>query len=99
MAVARRLETFGTDRGGMLVEVEGWDQADVPHRRRWMLTAAAGQGPFVPVLPAAIVAKRMTHGGALAPGARPALDLISIEELAAEAADLSIGFETAEVGA
>jgi short subunit dehydrogenase-like uncharacterized protein len=95
--IATLLQRFGTDRGGMVVEVDGRDAAGAARRRRWTLVAEAGQGPFVPVLPAAIAAKRLAHGAALSPGARPALDIVTLEELAVEAADLAISFRTEEL--
>ncbi len=51
-AMARALERFGTDRGGMRVEVEG-RLSGRRVRRSWTLVAGSGHGPWVPAAPAA----------------------------------------------
>jgi hypothetical protein len=79
-AIADRLRRFGTDRGGLRVDVEG-----PAGRRRWHLIAEGGDGPFVPVLPAAALVRKLAGGRRVAPGAMPCLGLVSLEEILAEA--------------
>ena len=79
-AIAERLRRFGTDRGGLRVDVEG-----PAGQRRWYLIAEGGDGPFVPVLPAAALVRKLAGGRRVAPGAMPCLGLVSLEEILAEA--------------
>ena len=63
-AIAERLRRFGTDRGGLRVDVEG-----PAGRRSWSLIAEGGDGPFVPVLPAAALVRKLAGGHRVARGA------------------------------
>lgn len=82
--IAERLGAFGTDRGGMLVEVAGIDANGAPVAAEWSLVAEAGDGPFVPTLPALALLRKIAAGNLPSPGARPCvggdiLDLAAIE--------------------
>ena len=79
-AIAERLRRFGTDRGGLRVDVEG-----PAARRSWHLIAEGGDGPFVPVLPAAALVRKLAGGHRVARGAMPCLGLVSLGEILAEA--------------
>jgi hypothetical protein len=79
-AIAGRLRRFGTDRGGLRVDVDG-----PAGRRSWSLIAEGGDGPFVPVLPAAALVRKLAAGHPVARGATPGLGLVSLGEILAEA--------------
>lgn len=50
---------FGTDRGGMLVQVTGSDQHNRQVQAQWTLSACAGKGPYVPTLAALALVRRL----------------------------------------
>lgn len=82
------LAPFGTDRGGMVVAVtgrvgQGWE------RRSWRLVARSGHGPSVPAIAGRVLVDKMHD---LAPGARAALDELSLADAEAGMADLDISF-------
>jgi hypothetical protein len=79
-AIAERLRRFGTDRGGLRVDVEG-----PAGQRSWYLIAEGGDGPFVPVLPAAALVRKLAAGHRIIRGATPCLGLVSLGEILAEA--------------
>ena len=79
-AIAERLRRFGTDRGGLRVDVEG-----PAGRRSWHLIAEGGDGPFVPVLPAAALVRKLAGGHRVVRGAMPCLELVSLGEILVEA--------------
>lgn len=82
---------FGSDRGGMLVEVAGRDVADRPAVARWALVAESGDGPSVPTLPAlALIRQIATDRGALPPSA----GLLSLAAIETEFARLRIQTST-----
>lgn len=84
--IAGWLEPFGTDRGGMVVQVAGGGKS-----RHWTLLAEAGDGPFIPAIPALITLGKLAHGE-LAPGARPALDLFTLDEAETALSRLNVSF-------
>jgi hypothetical protein len=66
---------------------------------RFYIIARRGHGPFIPCMPAIILAKRLARGELPERGARPCLDLIGLDELltAFDGLDISIVRE-AEIG-
>jgi saccharopine dehydrogenase-like NADP-dependent oxidoreductase len=87
--IADRLERFGSDRGGMRVDVTGRDADGRASRRTWTLIAERGEGPFVPALPAACLIDRLLRGE-LNVGARTCLDDLELTEIEAIRAVLPI---------
>ncbi|HEV2515055.1 MAG TPA: DUF4166 domain-containing protein [Devosia sp.] len=79
--IALWLDRFGTADGGMLVEAAGQDARGEPRVVRWWLRAANGDGPYVPVLPAAALIEALTFGGRLRGGARAAAGVVSLEQI------------------
>lgn len=79
--VAMQLDRYGTDRGGMQVDVTGADAAGEGRMVRWSLTALDGDGPYVPVLAAAATVEAIMLGGGVAPGARPAAGIVPLAEM------------------
>lgn len=88
--VANALDRFGSQDGGMLIEISGEDANGQATHARWQLKATAGDGPYVPVGPAAAMVQRLAFGTPIEPGARSAAGLLSIDEISAWYASLSI---------
>lgn len=83
---ANLLRPFGSDRGGMEVAVTGRDGRG--HiRRRWILRAERGDGPFIPGIAARTY---LRDPAAIAPGARPALAELPLAAHEAALADLAV---------
>ncbi len=84
-------KTFGTETGGMIVDVIGHKQGKT-YRNRWQLWAEDGDGPYIPTLTVrAILAKPST----IPYGARACLNDISLDDLRTTFQDLSVS-ETTE---
>lgn len=79
--VARALDRFGTADGGMLVEAAGQDARGEARVVRWSLKATDGDGPYVPVAPAAAVIEMLTLGHGLRGGARSAAGVVTLEQI------------------
>jgi len=88
--IADRLYGLGSDRGGMLVDVEGINDDGRPMSYRWRLVAEKGQGPFVPAAPAAALVARLARGETLPAGAYPCLDILDLDEILAQVAHLPV---------
>jgi saccharopine dehydrogenase-like NADP-dependent oxidoreductase len=74
---------FGSDVGGMTVELSGTGKDGQPLRLRWWLSADAGDGPQVPVTPAVVLARCMADGMIAAKGAMPCVGLLTLEQIEA----------------
>lgn len=72
---------FGSDVGGMAVELRGADGQGRPLQLCWWLDAAAGDGPQVPVTPAIVLARRLADGLVAAQGAMPCMGLLTLEQI------------------
>jgi hypothetical protein len=81
---------FGSDRGGMTVEIEGRGVDGQPLALRWSLIGEAGHGPFVPVAAAAALARRLAAGKPVPAGAGACLGLLTLDEIMAELSGLAI---------
>ena len=85
--VAGWMEPLGTDRGGMVVHVAGGGET-----HSWTLLAEAGDGPFIPAIPALITLGKLARGEVPA-GARPALDLFTLDEAQTALGRLNVSFK------
>jgi hypothetical protein len=79
--IAMRLDRFGSADGGMVVEAAGQDARGDPRVARWSLKAGQGDGPYVPVTPAAALVDALAHGRGIRTGARPAAGEIALEQI------------------
>ncbi len=94
--LAERLEVFGSDRGGMIVEVIGndWRHPSGPAiKRRWRLVVEGGDGPFIPCTAARAVLRRRDQ---IAAGARACLAEVPLDEMQAAMSDLKVRFDWSE---
>lgn len=77
--LADRLRLLGTDKGALRIDLDGGGRP-----RSWVLIAEAGDGPFVPVTPAAALLRKLARGDLETRGAMPCLGLLSLEEIERE---------------
>jgi hypothetical protein len=80
MRLATRLVRWGENRSGMFVRVAGWDGDGLPHERSWHVTAHGEVGPDIPTLAAVAIVRRLLDGSPPPPGARPAIDDVSLND-------------------
>lgn len=78
--MADRLRAFGTDRGGLRIDLAGGSE-----RRSWSLIAEGGDGPFVPAMPAAALVRKLARDEVSERGAMPCVGLLSVAEITGEA--------------
>jgi len=95
-AMAAWFEFLGSDRGGMYVELVGEDAGGRGIKRVWTLVAEAGDGPWVPCMPAVILTRKLARNEITACGAMPCLGLMSLAEFESEVVDLHIDTEVVE---
>ncbi|HXC57041.1 MAG TPA: DUF4166 domain-containing protein [Rhizomicrobium sp.] len=73
---------WGEHRGGLFVAATGTDAQGAPVERSWHLVAEGDDGPFVPAMAAAALVEKVLAGRAPAPGARAALDELTLADFA-----------------
>lgn len=95
--VANALDRFGSQDGGMLVEVAGVDQSGEPCRKVWHLKASKGHGPYVPVGPAAALIEKLLLSKEEQPGAGNAAGRVNIADILSWYSALSIETSTQSV--
>jgi hypothetical protein len=80
-AIANALDRFGSADGGMVVDAAGQDARGETRVVRWTLKVTRGDGPYVPVAPAAALIEAMVSGQGVRTGARSAAGEITLEQI------------------
>ena len=85
-------DPLGSSRSGFHMYLKGIDREGRERDERFYIIARKGHGPFIPCMPAILLAKRLARGELPQRGARPCLDLISLSEFltALEGLEISI---------
>jgi hypothetical protein len=73
----------GSNAGAMHVRLRGTASDGKPLTLTWILIAGGGHGPQVPATAAVVLARKLVGGQLSARGARPCLDLFSLDEFLA----------------
>lgn len=81
---------FGSDAGAMHVEVDGVGQDGLRKRRRWMLIAENGDGPYVPTLASAALVSKLARDQIEQRGACPCVGLLNLRDFSNAMAGLAI---------
>jgi hypothetical protein len=95
--LAELFKPFGTDRGGMRVDVVIENDAGQLLRRIWTLAADAGDGLYVPTLPALAALKMLADDALEWRGAGPCTGFIPYDAIAAEFGHHNIKTQTQEI--
>jgi len=88
--VSKIFNGLGTDIGGMQINLSGLGVNQKPKWIRWLLCAENGVGPYIPILSAIILAKKLIDGEIETTGAMPCLGMYTLEEFDKEASSLGI---------
>lgn len=80
LRISNVFDAFGTADGGMFVKLQGRAADGVPHSREWYLEAYGGDGPYIPAIPAIVLAKKCLSGAAVPIGAQACVGLVTLEE-------------------
>jgi hypothetical protein len=74
-------DPLGSDKSGFHMFLRGINHEGLPAEVRIFMVARQVHGPNIPCFPAILLTRRIAAGQPPAPGARPCLDLIGLEEL------------------
>lgn len=85
-------DPLGSSRSGFHLFLHGIGRDERERIERFYIIARQGHGPYIPCMPAILLAKRLARDELPQRGARPCLDLISLGEFltALESPDISI---------
>jgi hypothetical protein len=83
-------DPLGSDKSGFHMFLGGRDREGKPMRITIFMIARQVHGPYIPCVPAILLAKRLAAGESIAAGARPCLDLVSLDEIMKAIAHLDI---------
>jgi hypothetical protein len=94
-------DPMGSDKSGFHMFLSGVAGDDEPRTIRIFMIAKRGHGPYIPCMPAILLAKRLAGGESIDPGARPCLDLIDLPTYlqALDGLDISVVVEGADAAA
>lgn len=82
-AMSEFWQDIGSDTGFMQVSMRGTGLDGTPLRLDWTLVARNGDGPQIPATAAIVLARKLARGTLPGSGARPCLDLFTLEEFMA----------------
>ena len=81
LKLARRFDRFGTDNSGFYMELAGIDATGKPKKLVFNLTATFGDGPFIPCMPAIVLALALARDEIRQRGAFPCVGLVDFDTL------------------
>ena len=81
---------FGSADGGMHIILQGKDKVGALITKKWFIIARDGDGPYIPTIPAIVLAKKIINGQFSARGAMACVGLVNIEEYLQELKHLKI---------
>lgn len=71
---------LGSADGGMHMILQGIDSFGQRIEKQWFIIALEGDGPYIPVVPAVVLARKIWNGTFRKVGAYPCVGLVSLEE-------------------
>jgi hypothetical protein len=83
-------DPFGSDKSGFHMFLSGLGHEGEAKIVRIFMVAKQVHGPNIPCIPAILLARRIAAGEPIAPGARPCLDLVGLEDIMDAIAHLDI---------
>ncbi len=80
LKAARLFDWMGTGNSAFHMRMTGRDLTGAPHTKTFYILARDGDGPYIPCIPAILLAKRLAQGGLISAGAASSAGLITLED-------------------
>ena len=92
LRLALLFDRFGSSRSGFHMYLSGTGHDGAPRQERFFLIARSGHGPYIPCMPAILLARKLARGELTRRGTMPCLDLITLADYLAalEGLDISV---------
>ena len=84
------LDPINSADGGMHVILKGADRSGRPITRQWFIIARDGDGPYIPTVPAVVLAAKIVSGTYVRTGAMPCVGMMTLQEYLDELGHLKI---------
>jgi hypothetical protein len=88
--ISDRLVGFGSEVGGMHIEISGRAKDNEPLSLTWNLLARQNHGPEIPCTPALVLARKLLADEISTRGAVPCLGMFSLSDFEAELSDFDV---------
>ena len=92
-------DRLGSSRSGFHMYLAGVGTDGSPRQARFYLIARSGHGPYIPCMPAILLARKLARDAIQTRGAMPCVDLISLDEYLAALKGLDISVVSDSVDA
>ena len=80
LSASNWFDRFGSADGGMHVVLDGRDKSGRQVTRKWFIVARDGDGPYIPTVPAVVLARKIIAGTFVRAGAMPCMGMITLHE-------------------
>ncbi|UTW56377.1 saccharopine dehydrogenase family protein [Kordiimonas sp. SCSIO 12610] len=80
LKLSRVFDIFGTDNSGFFITMKGQDNDGLSKKITFDLTAKSGDGPYIPCMPAIILARKLAAETVPQTGAMPCVGLLTLNE-------------------
>ena len=92
LRLAFLFDRIGSECSGFHMILSGVGHDGKPLERRFIIIARSGHGPYIPCMPAILLARRLAKGEVTTRGATPCVDLIDLDTYLAalEGLDISV---------
>jgi hypothetical protein len=90
LEASRWFDRLGSPDGGMHVILQGVDKSGRPLTKQWFIVARDGAGPYIPTVPAVVLARKILAGTFKITGALPCIGMITLPEYLGELGHLKI---------
>ncbi len=90
LKLSNLFDVFGSADGGMHIVLQGRAGDGQPIERSWFIIAKGAHGPYIPAVPAVVVAKKILSGALSLKGAMPCVGLMTLQDFLAEVKHLEI---------
>lgn len=99
LKISKIFDPLGTDVSGFYMEFSGAGLDGQPKTVLFEIVAKDGHGPYIPSMPAIIMAKKLARGQVTGRGARPCMGFITLEEYLEALKELNIQWFSSEIKA
>lgn len=80
LKLSKFFDVLGSSNGGMHIVLRGNNSSGTAITKTWFIIALEGDGPYIPTIPAVILARKLLNGEFTTTGAMPCVGLVSLEE-------------------
>lgn len=96
LKISFMFDWMGSSNSAFHMQLEGKDHKNKQKQMIFQLTAGSGDGPYIPCMPAILIAKKIVNGDIdfSSWGAYPCVGFISLDEYLQALSDLDISWET-----